>query len=234
MNEVRAKALRLRLTGKSYNEIHQALGVPKSTLSGWMRDTVLSDTARARLVARMRRGATVLIRRNKQQTHDARVRARLWHHAAMQEIPEPNQNELRIAGIVLYWAEGYKRLRVHHGRTVVAHIISFLNSDPDAVRVFVRFLREILHAPEEKIRATMRLYSHINEQSALRHWTKASGIPARRFAKTTYLVSGASKGVRPYNRLPYGTLQVFVNDTQLFYRLMGMIDGMIDGMKKRM
>ena len=68
MKEVRVHALRLRLTGNSYNEIQHALGVPKSTLSGWFKDVVLSDTARTRLASRANIGTAMLIKRNKIQT----------------------------------------------------------------------------------------------------------------------------------------------------------------------
>ena len=36
------QALKLRLLGKSYNEINKALGVPKATLSDWFADLQLS------------------------------------------------------------------------------------------------------------------------------------------------------------------------------------------------
>lgn len=70
MNTLRTNALKLRLDGKSYNEIHAELGVPKSTLSFWFRDLVLSDEARRRLEKRVRAGiAKGLVKRNKMQTH---------------------------------------------------------------------------------------------------------------------------------------------------------------------
>ena len=71
----------------------------------------------------------------------------------------------------------------------------------------------------------MRLYEHINEETALQQWIKVTGFPKENFHKTTYLVSIASKRKRPHNRLPYGTLQVEVCDTQKFHHLMGLIEG---------
>lgn len=93
------------------------------------------------------------------------------------------------------------------------------------ISVFVRFLREVLIISVEKIRLSMRLYTHINENEARRHWMRATGLQRACFYKSTYLVSGASKGARPYNRLPYGTLQVEVCDTAKFHYLIGMIEG---------
>lgn len=93
------------------------------------------------------------------------------------------------------------------------------------VAVFVLFLQKVLGIPSGNIRLCMRLYNHINEAEARRYWTKVSGLSEVNFVNSTYLVSGASKGKRPITRLPYGTLQVAVNNTPKFYELMGFIDG---------
>lgn len=225
MNPVRSRALRQRLSGKSYNEIQKALGVPKSTLSGWLKNIVLSDAARNRLASRARIGSATLIKRNKMQTHEAEQRAREVQVLAKGKIPILTKRDLQIVGPVLYWAEGYKRLKVKDGRERMSHTISFVNADSEMVAVFVRFLREVLNVSSDKIRLSMRLYPHINEDEARSHWIKATGLSSERFFKTTYLVSGASKGVRPYNRLPWGTLQVEVCDTAKFHHLIGMIEG---------
>jgi hypothetical protein len=219
------KALRLRLAGKSYNEIRAALGVSKSTLSGWFKQLVLSDTARARLASRTRLGSATLIKRNKMQTHKAEQRMRETRTSAKVAIPALTKRDLLIIGTVLYWAEGYKRLKVKDGKERMGHTISFVNSDADMISVFIHFLREVLNIPSEDIRLSMRLYAHINEDEARTHWIRATGLSRGRFFKTTLLVSGASKGVRPYNRLPYGTLQVEVCNTAKFHHLMGMIEG---------
>jgi hypothetical protein len=159
------------------------------------------------------------------QTHKAEQRARGIHLSAKEKVPPLNQRDLLIVGIVLYWAEGYKRLKIKDGKERMDHTISFVNADAEMISVFVQFLRDILEISPEKIRLTMRLYAHINENEARAHWMHATGLPRERFFKTTYLVSGASKGVRPYNRLPYGTLQVEVCDTSKFHYLIGLIEG---------
>jgi len=71
----------------------------------------------------------------------------------------------------------------------------------------------------------MRLFKHLDEEATLRHWMKVTGLPRTQFRKPQYPVSRASQGKRPFNRLPYGTVQVIVMDTPLFYRIIGLIDG---------
>lgn len=226
MNPGRFTALKLRLTGLSYNEIRKQVPVSKSTLSLWLKDVIISDKARQRLDERMRtEGARQLIVLNKLQTKRAEERARKYHTEGKRYVLSSVASELAQAGAILYWAEGYKRLKVRDGKERMGHTISFVNSDAEMVSVFVKFLQRALVIPAEKIRLGMRLYAHINENSALAHWSTTTGLPKENFFKTTYLISGASKGIRPYNRLPWGTLQVQVCDTAKFHYLMGMIEG---------
>lgn len=229
MSAERSAAYRMRMKGFSYNEINKALGVSKSTLSLWFKDVILSDAARARIASRRRIGSEVLIQRNKLQTHRARRRAADIREAACAQVPAISGDELLLAGAILYWAEGYKRPVMRRGVERTSHRISFLNSDPEAIRVFVRFLIEVLDVPKPRILATMRLYQHINEEEAMQFWRKASSLERASFRRTTYLVSGASKGKRPYNRLPYGTLEIGVNDTEKFHQVMGYIEGVKRG-----
>jgi hypothetical protein len=225
MDTVRADAMRLRLSGKSYNEIRDALGVPKSTLSGWFKNVVLSDGALARLASRARLGSSVLIKRNKMQTQRAEQHARDIHIAARKKIPALTKRDLLIIGTVLYWAEGFKRLHIRDGKERMGHSISFVNADPAMIKVFLRFLYEILEVSKESVRVTMRLYPHINEGLARKYWMEATGLPESSFQKTTQMTSAASSGKRPFNRLPYGTLQVALYNTVKFHTLIGLIEG---------
>lgn len=225
MNTVRDAAFRLRLAGYSYNEIYATLNVPKSTLSGWFKHVVLSDTARIRLESRINLGSATLIKRNKMQTHKAEQRAREIRASAKTKIPVLGKRDLLIIGTVLYWAEGYKRLKIRDGKERMSHTVSFVNSDPAMIKAFLRFLREVLSTPLDAIHLTMRLYPHINEENARTYWMNITKLPSSCFQKTTNMVSIASKGKRPFNRLPYGTLQVAVYDTAKFHHLLGLIEG---------
>ncbi len=232
MNPVRSKALQLRLRGFSINEITKKLGVPKSTLSGWLRNVVLSDAARLRIQSRVKQGVyNGIIKRNKLQTHVARQRVLQIRQEFKKLVPPLTKKDILLAGAILYWAEGYKRPLVRYGREITSHSISFVNSDPEMIRVFILFLIKVLHIPLENLRLSMRLYAHINEQDSMKYWQAITGAPESCFRKTTYLVSGASKGKRPYTRLPHGTLQVAVYSTEKFSQLMGLLEGVKEKLK---
>ncbi len=220
-------ALKLRLSGKSYTEIQRTLGVPKSTLSSWFTELLLSDELRSKINQRGRKNAIeLLIRRNKAQTTYARARARDIRRRAAASINAISVSNLQILGAALYWAEGYKRPKMKNGQALTHHPVSLTNSDPMLIKMFLRFLRECCSVPEQKIKAALRIYEHHNPQHLQRFWEKVTGIRPENFHKTYYGVSRSSLHKRPYNRLPYGVIQVVVADTQLYHKIMGYIEGL--------
>lgn len=211
------------MKGLSYNEIHKILGIPKSTLSGWLKDVSLSEKAQARIRGRLALG---FIKRNKQQTVDAQKRAKDTREKSASEMKHISDDALLVIGTTLYWAEGYKRLRVIDGREVTSHVVGLTNSDPEIVSAFILFLTKSLSVPVEKIYIEMRLFKHMDAEETVSYWMKATGLDRFQFRKPTYPISTASRGKRPINRLPYGTVQVIVSDTKLFHRVLGLIDGL--------
>ena len=225
MRVEREAALKLRLKGKSYTEIFKELGIPKSTLSGWLRDVVISQHLQAGIAKRAYKKSLVgLLRHNKNQTLLAIKRAASIRKSARNEIQTLSPRDVCILGIALYWAEGYKRPVVRNGREVTHHAVSLTNSDPSLVNAFLRFLREFCGTPNEKIKADLRIFPHQNELELLKFWQKTTGILRENFRKTYSGISKASSGIRPYNRLPYGVIQIIVADTALFHKIMGYIE----------
>ncbi len=232
MNHLYNEALALRLKGYSYNEINERLGIAKSTLSSWFSDVKLSPHAISRLKKRVSAGTlNGLVRRNKEQTVIARNRASEIQSKARLEVRELTNNDLLLIGVALYWAEGYKRLKRVNGREITAHSVSLTNSDPEIVFSFIQFLCKSLGVDREKIVIEMRLFEHIDANKAIEYWSHITGLSRSQFRKPLYPVSSASKGKRPLNRLPYGTVQVIVSDTKLFHRLLGLMQGLKDKLK---
>lgn len=222
MNNKKEKAFKLRLEGYSYNEIKKVLGIPKSTQSGWFKNLELPQKARERLRYRVyQKSVVALIRRNKLQTKIAIRRTKEVRLGARKQIEELTLDQLRLVGASLYWGEGYK----HPYGNKTTHAVSFSNSDPNIIKIMMRFLREVCLVPEKKIKISLRIYPHMNEEQARLFWSKLTKIPVSQFYKTSYAISSASKRKRPRNRLPYGTIQLRVCDTSLFHKIMGWIDG---------
>lgn len=226
MRNDKQTAIKYRLQGKSYTEINELLGVPKSTLSGWLKEVQVSEAARKRLNSRMREGSLRgLLKKNKQQTIDARKNATNIRWESSKDIQKISKRELLILGVSLYWGEGYKRPIIKDGVARTYHPVSLSNSDPKLVAVFLKFLREICNVEENKLKAGLRIYQHQNAEKLLLFWSELTKIPKERFEKFYYGVSKSSLGKRPFNTLPYGTIQIRVNDTNLFHRIMGWLEG---------
>jgi len=221
------QALSMRIKGYSYNEINKELGIPKSTLSGWFSNLALSPKAQQRIQSRVSQGVmNGLVKRNKKQTHLAWQRARKTQKEASRDINKISKRDLLIIGVALYWGEGYKKLKVIKGKERTSHAISFTNTDPEMIKLFILFLEKVMEIPKSKMRASLRLFKDNNEEETLVYWCSVTGLSKESFQKPIYVISRSSQGKRPYNRLPYGTIQILVSDTSKFHKIIGWIGGM--------
>ncbi len=188
---------------------------------------VLSQKASALIKAKVNEVSLKgLLARNKNQTRLAQERAIKIKKDSQKDIKKVSKKELLILGACLYWAEGYKRPIIKNGKTRSYHPVSLSNSDPQLVAVFMKFLREICQVEENRIFAGLRIYQHHNSDQLLQFWSKLTKIPTERFHKFYYGVSKSSLGKRPFNILPYGTIQIRVNSTSLYHKIMGWIEAL--------
>jgi hypothetical protein len=140
MRKDKVEALALRKKGFSYNEISKKLEIPKSTLSYWLSDVVISQEAKSRIASRVFAGSVKgLIERNKNQTALAKERAEVIRETAKKEVRNLMKSKLFLVGISLYWAEGYKKGA--YGSKWKA--VDFANSDPELVKIMMNFFRKI-------------------------------------------------------------------------------------------
>ena len=83
------------------------------------------------------------------------------------------EQRLRVAGTMLYLAEGAKR-----GTTV-----DFTNSDPRLVVLFLTFLRKICGVAEERLRVHLYAYADQDVEQLKRFWSSITNIPIQQFIK---------------------------------------------------
>lgn len=216
------KAIELRMAGKSYNEIARDLGIGKSLLSYWLKDLQLPSEAKKILEEKSNYAKEKFQDYNRQkhervQKENAQIRG-----DSVERVKILRSYELLLLGAALYWAEGYKR---HAGKRPTAYL-SFSNSDPDMIKLFMRFTREILKVSEEKVKPSIHLYPGIDKIEAIAYWSNIMNIPRKKF-RASFMVSRASQGKRPKNLLPYGTLDLRIQSRQKFFEVMGLIDGLV-------
>ncbi|OGG50949.1 hypothetical protein A2763_02865 [Candidatus Kaiserbacteria bacterium RIFCSPHIGHO2_01_FULL_54_36] len=211
-SEEKKKAILLREQGGSIKEIARDLGVAVSSVSLWVRSIVLSSRQRQLLTKRGFSVDAIEKRRTARIGRTQRQRQELMDTASKM-IKRLSQRELWLIGIALYWGEGGK---TNHGAARIS------NSDPAVIQIMMRFFREICKVPDEKFNGHVHTFSHLNAEVAERYWSGITGISRNKFYKTYSKPSIASKGKK--DSLPYGTFQIYVNNTKLFFTIMGWIE----------
>jgi predicted transcriptional regulator len=202
MRKDKKEALQLRSLGKSYSEIKNILGVPKSTLSDWLRKTQWSKKIKRILAEKAQEKNTIRLR-NLNKIRGEHL-ARLYREARNEAREEFEYFKLYptfISGIALYWGEGDKLSR---------HLIRIGNIDPLMIRIFVEFLCEVCGIPKKAIRAYVLLYPDLDPNKCKDFWIKKSGLSAENFNKCVVI-----RGRHKTRRIPYGVCYVSVSSTYL-------------------
>ncbi|MEW5805392.1 MAG: hypothetical protein AB1721_01525 [Patescibacteria group bacterium] len=128
MRKDKSKALQLRKMGRSYNEIHKLLKIPKSTLSGWFHNLNLPLRAKSRLGKRIKeKSLKGLLKKSKEQTKKAQERMKQTRKLAKSSISKLSQKDLKLIGASLYWAEGYKRPIIRNNKEITSHPVALTN-----------------------------------------------------------------------------------------------------------
>ncbi|MBU1178378.1 hypothetical protein KJ903_04130 [Patescibacteria group bacterium] len=214
MKEIeKEKARKLRQLGWSLGQIKHKLDVSKSSVSIWVRDIKLTSEQKQEL---SKKGLKKEIIEKRRETRLRREKAKrqIVIDRAKYEIKKPSREDLKLIGIALYWAEGSKTQR---------GVVQFSNSDPLAVKVMMRFFKEVCKVPKEKFRGHIYIHPHLSIKRALGHWHKISRIPKDQFFKTSTQKSRASKNKK--DSLPFGTFSIEICDTKLFLTIKGWIEG---------
>ena len=174
---LRARARELRDQGLDYEEIAAALGVAKGSVSRWVRDLPVPERlsyteCRKRSAAGARRYWAA--ERPAREARRAAVR-----EAAATQIGDLTSRELLIAGAIAYWCEGAKSKS--HRRS---DRVTFINSDPDLIRFFLRFLDA---AGTARTNLSFRIYIHESADvtAAQRFWLEITEAPADQFCTPT-------------------------------------------------
>ncbi len=120
----------------------------------------------------------------------------------------PEQERLRIAGLMLYWAEGAK----HRTRVDLA------NTDPKLVLIFLRFLREICGVAESRLRGSLFVYEGQDAGEIRNYWSRLTRIPEAQFTKP-YVSRFRATRVRQ-RILTYGVVHIRYSDKRLLQHLL--------------
>ncbi len=222
MRRDKSIAIKLRIQGKSYSQISGELKVPKSTLSLWLKDVLLTETAKNKIQSRIKSTSLEkLIKRNKSRPALVEAQHQTIRKAAEIESKKYFKDPLFVAGLALYWGEGYKR----GAEGSKWKSIDFTNSDPEMIKVMTNFFVKFFDISPEELKAQIQLHDSSKTTKVVKYWSQITGIPANNFIKTCHSISVASKQ-RVAKKLEFGTIHLRINNVNKFFRLIGWMDGL--------
>jgi hypothetical protein len=206
-NSRRNLARSLRNGGYSYSEIQKFVSVPKATLSYWFRDIALSSPQRDRLLQKRseasRRGAAERSRRVSEAIQEIQKNS-------SREIGTISRRELWLMGVMLYW-RNFNQADVKKG-------VHFSSTDPQLIRLFLKWLKEIGQLDNSEITFDVFMRSK-NTADILQYWTEQTGFLQEAFHVYRYKRGASLKA-------NYGLLRIRVRASSMLARqLSGWIQG---------
>lgn len=131
----------------------------------------------------------------------------------------PEEEKLKIAGIMLYWGEGSKK----NGTVALS------NSDPKMIVFFLKFLRKICGVSETRLRITLHFYEDQDPLALMKFWSKVTHIPLKHIHKPHL----HKRSFGTYKTLSkYGTVAVAYSDKKLFDIINGWIGEYSEALQK--
>ena len=208
MLKTKEKAFKLRREGRSYKQIQRELGIPTSTLASWFKNEPWSQAIKSRLSAEVSfsnpRSLELLVQANRERW---RLKHEEYRASAVKEFHKLKNDQLFLAGIMLYWGEGEKQPKSSQVR--------LSNSEPEMLKVYYLFLTKVLKIHPDKIFAWLLLYPDLVDSVQKNFWSKATGLSVEQFRKSIYI-----KGRHPTKRLSYGVCTIVVSSRALKERIL--------------
>ncbi|MFF3819461.1 helix-turn-helix domain-containing protein [Streptomyces bluensis] len=223
-DDVRARARELRLQGWTYDQIQVELGCSKSSISLWVRDLPTPKRrkrTREEASAIAKRGWEAKLRLREEERQQTRK-------LAADTVGHLTDRELFLVGVGLYWAEGAKS-KPHSRRERV----TFVNSDPDMITVFLTWLN-LLRVNPETLRFAVQIHETADIAAAERFWADHVGIETAKLLKTTIKKHNPSTNRKNTNENYFGCLRIDVRDgADLYRRIEGWWYGIVGGAARR-
>lgn len=198
--------------GLSIKQITKMVGVSQSSVSRWVKDIELTQEQKDKLllqnpfINKQCAGA-------KKRKELAKIQRQQYQKEGKQKADQ--KDFLHCIGCMLYWAEGSKS----------KNRIAFVNSDPNMMRLFIRFLRESLLVKNEDIIFTVNV--HLNNGLLLEdvenYWLNLLNLPKECLRKSTVSRLPRMSSGKKKNKLPYGVARIDIHKTELIQHIYGAI-----------
>ncbi len=212
--EKRQEARFLREQGYSYTEIKLKLNVSKSSISYWVRDIRLTEFQKNNILNRTKDKCSRNIEKLAIDRADRYLKIRESYQNEGRKLVK-NCNKKFIAGIMLYWAEGWKN----------RSCLNLANSDPELVKLFLNFVRENFKPKEEKIKLKIRWFSDngLSFDEIKKFWLDKLCLTESSLNKCEMDIHGKTNKSKQIGKLPYGIAILVISDTSIIQKIYGAI-----------
>jgi transcriptional regulator with XRE-family HTH domain len=210
-DDLRARARELRAQGLDYEEIVAALGVSKSSVSLWVRDMPRPEHLSPAAHRRRSAESTRLHWAAERPVRAARRAAAVETAAA--EIGSLTDRELLIAGAISYWCEGAKARPGRHGD---GRRVSFVNSDPSLVLLYLRFLA-VAGVAREDLTFRLAIHETADVKAAEAFWLQVTGSQPEQFRRTTIKEHNPATNRKNVGDAYHGCLRIDVRRSSSLY-----------------
>ncbi|MEU8345400.1 helix-turn-helix domain-containing protein [Spirillospora sp. NPDC048832] len=172
-DQLKPKAIDLRRQGWTYREIAGSLNISISTCSLWLR-----DVPAPRRPGHEQERVAAMWKERWEPLHVAREEERRKVKlAACREVGRLSDRDVLMTGALVYWCEGQKDKIYRRVERV-----SFINSDPALIVLFMRFLRTA-GVSRERLRFRLHIHETADLDAASEWWAELVGCPAEAFQK---------------------------------------------------
>src|SRR6266511_1312987 len=218
----KAIAIDLHKQGLSYSEIEQILFLPKSTLSFWLKKVELTSRQRKKLRERqLRAGRAGLEKKNLRKSQVIET----IQNSSAQAIQKISKRELWLMGIILYWRERF----LNGNENDLRKGVHFTSSDPNLVRLFLKWLKDIGQITNEEIKFDIVVGEDKKNMTSevIAYWAKTMGFPEYLFSHIYFQKIRKKKSKRKIlKKSEFGLLRLRVQASSMLAR---QISGWIKG-----
>ena len=218
--QLREEVIKLRMKEDlSYTEIRKRLGVPKSTLSYWLREFPLSEERILELRRQgWKKGEASRERFRNTMKRNQELKRREVYKKYQKRLDKISEDAFFVAGLMLYLAEG--------GKTNYAQI-SLANTDPKIIKFFIQWLIDFSGVAKKEMKAELHLYENMDIKKEQKFWQKELGFRKNQFYKTQ--IRKLQKSSFSYKEsYRHGTCQIYFPGVEKKRELMMAIQAFLD------
>ncbi len=218
----KSKAQELRKKGWGINEIAQRLKISKSTISVWCRNIALTSAQIKRLTEKQTSKSYKGRLKGLEKIRQRRLQEiELLRKQGIREVGKLSKKEFFVAGIAIYWSEGYT--------APVNYEVGLTNSDPKMILFMLEWFKKCCKVSDDmfSLRVGINQIHKNRVKKVEKYWSQLTNIPLSQFNKISLKKAKIRKIYKNHNE-HFGTLRIKVRKgTKLRRKIDGWIEGLI-------